>query len=206
MLDPEIASGILKSTAEVLEDMGVKYFIDSGTLLSAYRDKGINIYDHDIDVRILPSQLSEDRMPELVSRLWGIGYRVIIHNRGTRAQLICVHKDRVMLDLKFCFQDKHLLWMYCWQSATGEEEPRVHCYPRKFFRHMGEIELLGKKYPTPSQIEEYIEQHYGKDWKEFKDKIEKAEETDLTWDYMKDPPCSMSVEELIQKRKELKGR
>ena len=52
MISPETANEVLQLTADVLEELNIRYWIDSGTLLGAYRDKAIIPYDHDIDVRI----------------------------------------------------------------------------------------------------------------------------------------------------------
>ena len=202
MLDVKLAQQALEKTADLLDSWRIKYWIDSGTLLGAYRDKNLIPYDHDIDVRLLPGQIPEEKMPDFVKDLWGIGYRVLIQNPGKRAQVLCVDKNEVLLDLKFAFQDKNLIWIYIWQSAGCEEEPVVHAYPRRFFEKMGEIDLLGRKYPTPTPIEKYLEYHYG-EWQEFKKRPEQAEETDLIWDYLKHPPCALTVKELAQKRAEL---
>ena len=105
-----------------------------------------------------------------------------------------------MVDLKFAFQDKDLLWIYCWSDTLGEMKPVVHVYPKKFFEEMGEIELCGRKYPTPNPIVEYLEYHYGEEWRLFKKNISQADETDLSWDSIHSPPCSMSVEALAELR------
>ena len=204
MQDIEVANEMLQKVADILEEMGMKYWIDSGTLLSALRDKTINQYDHDIDVRIFPGEAKDEDMPELIQKLWGIGFHVIIENPGKRAQLICYSKNQIMLDLKFTFKDENLLWMFCWSGVYDENEPVVHAYPMTFFEKMGEIKLLGRKYPTPTPIEGYIEHHYGKDWKEFKEKPEDANDTDLIWDYLHDPPCAMSLTQLNALREEFK--
>ncbi len=200
MLDITQANIYLKATAEVLEKHEALYYLDSGTLLGAYRDKAFIPYDHDIDIRVLPKQIPEERMPDLIKDLWSIGYQVILQNIGTRAELICLGKENLMLDLKFAFQDESLLWIYCWEQPHEAAEPRVHAYPRKFFDKLGEIELGGRKYPAPHPIEEYLEYHYG-EWREFKKESSQADETDLSWDYMYHPLCAMSLEELAEKRK-----
>lgn len=200
MLELKGAQEVLENTTDVLKVMAVPYWIDSGTLLGAYRDKNLILYDHDIDIRILPGGLPEAKMPILLTKLWDIGYRVLIQNYGKRAELICAHENKTLLDLKFAFRDDNWLWIYCWSKPYGIEPPRVHCYPVKFFENLTEIELLGRKYPAPSPIEEYLGYHYG-NWREFKKRPEQADETDLQWDYMFNPPCAMSLEELAQARK-----
>lgn len=199
MLDIEITKKTLEAVADILEDLKIKYYLDSGTLLGAYRDQSLIKYDHDIDIRIMPDSFPESEMGNLVHRLWDAGFYVITHNYGKRAELICVNRDKVMLDLKFAFRDKQYQWIYCWEEPYSIKAPRVHVYPRKFFRHMGEIELYGRKYPCPEPIEEYLAHHYG-DWRAFKVRPEQAEETDLTWDYMHSPPCAKSLAELKEMR------
>lgn len=199
MLDIEKAKDTLVKVCDAMEELGAKYYLDSGTLLGAYRDKGFIPYDHDIDIRVLPG-FPEDKMPDLAKKLWEIGFYVITHNYGKRAELICVNRDKVMLDLKFAYRDKRWLWTYCWEAPYSIREPMVHIYPRKFFERLGEIDLYGRKYPCPSPIEEYLEHHYGQDWREFKKRPEQADETDLTWDYMHSPPCSKSITELSKMR------
>lgn len=196
------ANRMLQETTKVLEDMGAGYWVDSGTLLSAYRDKDINAYDHDIDVRVLPGEVPEDRMGELVGKLWDVGYRQISPNHGKRAELICVGDD-IMLDLKFAFKDQRYLWVYLWFNHHTGDPPRVHCYPLRFFDVMGEIELLGKVYPCPTPVEEYIVHHYGTGWRKFKTRATDKDMTDLTWSHMYSPPCAMSTEELIKLRQEV---
>jgi len=205
MLDLAKAQKALEQTADYLEDFGIKYWIDSGTLLGAYRDKKLIPYDHDIDIRCLPGQVTDENVAEFVKGLWEIGYTIILQNAGKniRAQFICINADDVILDLKFAYEDQNLLWVYCWATPGGEGTPRVHVYPHRFFQHLTAIKLLGRKYPAPSPILEYIEAHYGKDWREFKVSIEQADETDLSWDHMHSPPAAMSLEELAQKREEL---
>jgi len=200
MLDRKYANQTLQKTADTLEGMGAKYFIDSGTLLSAYRDKDINIYDHDVDVRILPNEVPQERTSELVKRLWDAGFYYIAQNMGDRAELIClmeIEKAITMLDLKFAFQDGKYVWVYVWgcNSAIAREDPRVHCYPSHFFQKLETIELLGREYPCPSPVEDYLVYHYGNNWREFKERADQEEMTDYKWSSLYSPPCSMGIHE-----------
>ncbi len=196
LLDINACTKVLADTVNAIESLGLSYFIDSGTLLSAYRDKSINIYDHDIDVRIFRDEVDKETEAELVKRLWYKGFRLIVDNSEGK-QIGGGHPrgTGVNLDLKFCERDADDVWYYCW--CEPDPNPMVHIYPRKFFDNMGTIDLFGRTYKCPSPIEEYIEYHYGKDWRDFKVRAEDAEETDMTWDYMKDPPCAISLPEFM---------
>jgi len=201
MLNREAANYALQKVSGTLEDIGIGYYIDSGTLLSAYRNSDINLYDHDIDIRILPKQVPKGATSWLVSRLWDAGCFYVAQNFGERAELICLLKygnEAVMVDLKFAFRKNGYVWVHLWEnnSAIPGEEPRIHCYPERFFGKLETIELLGRKYPCPSPVEEYIVCHYGKDWRKFKVRESEAQMTDLKWSHMYSPPCAMSVDEL----------
>lgn len=197
MLDENAAKYVLETISDLFERSGFTYWIDSGTLLSAYRDKSINIYDHDVDIRMLMSQVDEKEEANIVKKLWELGFRSISNVQNRRAQILASHPigTGVMLDLKFCEEDETDVWYYCWKEP--DPTPSVHLYPKRFWDRMTTIELMGRHYPCPSPIEEYIEHHYGKDWREFKVRADEAEETDLSWDYMHDPPCSLSITDFI---------
>ncbi len=195
LLDLNAANQALRQTVDVCESLNLNYFIDSGTLLSAYRDRNINILDHDIDVRVFRDEVDADKESELVKRLWRKGFRLIVST--TDHQIGGGHPlgTGVNLDLKFCGRDNEHVWYYCWREP--DPNPVIHLYPRKFFNSMGKIHLLGRDYACPYPVEEYIEYHYGKDWRQFKVRVEDAEECDVSWDYMKDPPCAISLPEFM---------
>jgi len=206
MLDVKATEKALIGITNILKRfVGAKgYWIDSGTLLGFVRDDAINQLDHDLDIRILPGRLPEEKMPDLVSELWKLGFGCINANLGKRAELNCTNtKACVKLDLKFAYKDDNLLWVYCWEQPSSVDEPRVHAYPIRFFKKMGTVKYKGRVYPCPSPVEEYLTWHYGKQWKEFKTGEGAADMTDMTWDHMYGPPCSMSPSELMAKRKEI---
>jgi len=212
MLDIDVTAKLLTETCDVIERHTTGYYIDSGTLLGFVRDGEINQYDHDLDIRILPNCFdpSDANLKALIGDLWDVGYRVFAPNIGQKAELITIWASddfvhRIMLDLKFAYTDGNLVWVYCWPQPACIDPPRVHAYPARLFKEIGEVEYRGRKYPTPTPVIEYLEYHYGPDWQDFKVRAEDAEQTDLGWDYMKSPPCSMDVMELVQLRKQLRG-
>jgi len=205
ILNPGDAKVALEGVCGVLEDLGARHWIDSGTLLSAVRDNDFNIYDHDIDVRCFKDDISDEAMPKLIDSLYNAGYRTFQQNVGERRQLLCIHENGVMLDLKFCEHDDRYLWYYVWDTTPGgsihpDALVVAHCFERRYFDKLGEREFYGRKYPVPSPEIEYLNQHYGEKWREFKTKPEEVDQTDLTWDSQHDPPCVMSLEALAQLR------
>ena len=108
-----------------------------------------------------------------------------------------------MLDLKFCESNKDYLWYHVWDETPASSinptaEVAVHCFPIKFFKELESLEFLGGSYPVPRYTTEYLEYHYGKEWREFKCQPKDVDMTDIKWDAQHSPPCSMSQEKLAQ--------
>ena len=190
MLNLSDAITTLNKVAGVMESLGINYWLDSGTLLGAYRDKSFNLYDHDIDIRCKGSEISDEKMADLVRTLWVNGFRDIEGLKPFRSQVLFCDDLHVVVDFKFCQENDKYVWSYAWREP--EPSPILHVFPKEFFEKLGNINLYGKEYPCPIPVEDYILHHYGPDWRMFKVRAEEAEETDVSWDYMKDPPCAMT--------------
>ena len=206
LITQEGAKAVIESTTQILEKMGVRYWLDSGTLLGAVRNNAINVLDHDVDIRCFKEDVPDDKMGLLMGELYQAGFTTLECNDGDRKQMLALHlAAKCMLDLKFCEHDDEHLWYYVWDfnrgSAIDGSEPAVHCFPMKFFDKLGSRKFLGRKYPVPSPEKEYLEFHYGEKWREFKLNPEDVDMTDLKWDSQNDPPCAMSIEDF----KKLKG-
>ncbi|MCK9599922.1 MAG: hypothetical protein M0R06_12835 [Sphaerochaeta sp.] len=193
----ENAQKVLGIVCNILEAMEKPYWLDSGTVLSAYRDNDINIYDHDIDIRTPEQFWSSEDIGEFVKQLWLAGFSQLKDTGDARMQILAVHKDDVKLDFKFVYFDDSEAWYFCF----GETGTVIHAFKRTFFDQLETIGLFGRQYPCPSPVQEYIEAHYGPDWRKFKVRASEAEWTDLSWDYMKDPPAAHTFED-FKKRKE----
>jgi hypothetical protein len=190
MLNLSDAIVTLNKVADILESLNIEYWIDSGTLLSAYRDKSFNIFDHDIDIRVKKSVLSDDKLAEFIKAIWQNGFRDIEGNKPYNAQVLFAGELGIVIDFKLCEENDKYVWYYCWREP--DPKPILHVFPNKFYKELGKINLCGRDYPCPNPPLEYIEHHYGEDWRMFKVRIEEANETDVSWDYMKDPPCAMT--------------
>jgi hypothetical protein len=178
-------------------------WIDSGTLLSTVRDSDYNKYDHDIDVRIFADSIPDDRMPELVSELYRIGYMTYQQNTGDRKQVLALYQNNVMLDLKFVERNDEWVWHYVWDKVPGSSifekaEVVTHVFPMKFYENFTTVNLRGNAYYAPAPVEEYLTYHYGEQWREFKAKPEDVDMTDFLWDAQKSPPCSKTLDELAE--------
>ena len=206
ILKPEDAKQALDAVVSVLNDMGVRYWVDSGTLLAGVRNKTFNIFDHDIDIRCFRDDLPDDLMSEFVMRLYDKGYRTFQQNKGDRKQLLCLFSNNVLLDLKFCEHNEEWLWYYVWDNMPGSsaftEDTVIHCFPLNFFDEFGEIEIDGTMYNCPKNYEGYLLAHYGEKWKEFKAESKDVDMTDIKWDAQYSPPCAIPLYELERRTRQ----
>jgi len=193
MLTQAAAKQVLIKITDILKSLGLTYWIDSGTLLSAYRDKNINLFDHDLDIRTFIDEFNDDLIGEYFKLAWKSGFNWFEAYQLPFSQILTCHENKTVVDLKLCYRDKEHIWYYCWNDPNPM--PILHVYPVRFFETFGSIELLGNGYPCPQPIEEYLNYHYGPDWRQFKARAEQADESDFTWDYMKSPPCAMTLQE-----------
>lgn len=202
ILDPNEAQYVLDTACDILKKLNITHWVDSGTLLGGVRDKAINIFDHDVDVRCFRDEVDEAAMTKIVSKLYNAGFTTIQQNHGERKQLLAV-RNRTMLDLKFCERNENYVWSAVWDwspgsSANPDSVYTVHVFPVDYFKEFGVVEIQGKEYPCPKSVEAYLMYHYGKNWREFKVKPEDVDMTDLQWDARYSPPCSMTLEEFQQ--------
>jgi len=196
-MNRDAAIKVLSRTCDVLDSMGLPYWIDSGTVLSAYRDKDVNVYDHDIDIRTPMHAWKTEEVGELIKQLWLIGYSTFKDSGDARMQILAYHKDDVLLDFKFVYFDDTDAWYFCFGD---NEEAVLHMFERRFFDNLETINIHGRDYPCPSPVLEYIEAHYGPDWREFKVRASEADWTDLKWDYMKDTPALCTLDEFERRK------
>jgi phosphorylcholine metabolism protein LicD len=66
----------LIKVSDILKDLKIDFFLDTGTLLGAVRDKKIIPWDNDVDIGILFDQYTKDTIDSLVLELYLNGYNV----------------------------------------------------------------------------------------------------------------------------------
>lgn len=142
------ASFVLEGGADVLDELGVKWWLSAGTMLGLYRDGGFIPHDTDIDVGVLGEPSKE--MDEAFKSAGYLELRFMPFQRAFQ-------KDNVVFDIYFFQQLNDTLICDCDIGRLIK--------PASLFDTLGTIEFLGREYPTPNPVETYLEVRYGKDWK-----------------------------------------
>lgn len=137
----------LKEFADVLDGLGLFWFLACGALLGAYRDGDLVPWDHDVDVE-LKEEEAKSRSQKIHAALKSAGFRTENRTYGIRAKK---------------YGHKYAIRM--WQQKGNMRTLGRKQLPDYFFKNLSSIKLRDSKYPCPSNVEKYLEWKYGKGWR-----------------------------------------
>jgi LPS biosynthesis protein len=158
-----------------MNEAGIDFWIEGGTLLGALRDQKLIPWDHDLDFGM--KYESDAQMKRLIlklrrhfyvsvrsfprtSKIWHLGnYRVL--KIFPRKNLF--FKEDLCLDL----------FVYYEGTLPGKDElvykyvvwDRNAYHRKEFFDTTETINFYGGEVPVPAKAEQFIEVKYGKDWR-----------------------------------------
>ena len=153
-IDPELAKPMLAEAKEILDSLGVPFFLRQGTCLGAVRDHAFIPWDDDIDLGsvIGLNGLTEDKLDPVFDAFRDRGYFVNVE-KNDRWIAAGMMKSSTRVDLTFFhIIDDHIFhFPYIW-------------IPARLFANLKEIDFMGEKYPVPNPPEEYLRTKYGPNW------------------------------------------
>ncbi|NQV14047.1 LicD family protein [bacterium] len=165
----------MHDSVAVMNEAGINFWIEGGTLLGALRDQKLIPWDHDLDFGMIYK--SEAQMKTLIRRLkrhfhvsvrtfpktekiWQLGnYRVL--KIFPRKNLL--PRKALCLDLFVYYEGRlpdtdELVYKYVvWD--------RNAFHRKEFFDTTEDLTFYGATVPVPSNPEKFIEVKYGKDWR-----------------------------------------
>jgi len=159
----ELSKQLLFHMSNALTKVGIEHFLIFGTLLGAIREKNLIQHDKDIDIGVIGKPFRDfdvwyALLEELnkhsirVNKVW-YDYAVV----NFRSHENC------SLDV-YGFQRRgNKYWVELFVKKRG--------YDKKYFDTLDEIKVFGRKFKVPHNVEEWLDYHYGKDWKNPKQKF-----------------------------------
>ncbi len=162
-LNTELAKQMLKEAKEIMEPLGVPFFLRQGTCLGAVRDQAFIPWDDDIDLGCVIglNGLTEEMIDPVLAAFRDRGYFVNVesNDRWIAAGMM---KSWVRIDLTFfrIIDDSIFHFPMIWM-------------PARLFASLKEIEFIGGNYLVPNPPEEYLRTKYGPDWITPKEDYEK---------------------------------
>lgn len=163
---------LLQDVTIVLEEEGIPYILDGGTLLGVIREQRLLPWDTDMDLSV--DHVYIDLLLKSGKKIRRKGYRVSF--RRFREDTGPFKKDqiRVIKIRNMIFpgiKGKAVLDIFLRQNAeersywaVGEKNPVLPNAPIRFFEELTSVDFNGKLYTVPSEYEEFLAYRYG-DWK-----------------------------------------
>ena len=153
-IDLAVAEKSLKEAKQILDHVGVAFFLSSGTCLGATRDNAFIPWDDDADlISVIGLNGVTEQSGDIAAAAFrDNGYYVEV-TRGDNGITLCTIKDYFRLSLE-CYRifDDHIV-----------HYPKLRL-PVRLFDPPKEIEFLGEKFLVPNPPEEYLRLKYGEEW------------------------------------------
>lgn len=160
-MDKKIALENLVAIRDVLNELGIRYFLIDGTLLGLIRDNDFIRFDLDTDIGVLFEDFIGSKIGELGIRLEREGFSYTEYgdyNNNFEASFV---RNGVKTDLFFYrkFEDK---WIF---HAFLNDEIITYFYPREMLDIITETKFKDEIFAIPKNAEEILAFKYGADWR-----------------------------------------
>ena len=153
-IDVAIAKEMLREAKEIMDRLGVAFFLRQGTCLGAVRDNDLIPWDDNLDLGsvIGLNGLNEGSIDRVVAAFRDHGYFVKVDRNGHYINAAMI-KSSIRMD-----------WA-CYRMIDGNifHYPGIRL-PIRLFTGLKEIEFIGEKFLVPNPPEEYLRIKYGPSW------------------------------------------
>lgn len=150
----EAITADLAACKRAFNQAGVPWVIVGGIVLGYARYKEIMPWDTDLDIVVF-TELTDENWQRLWKALCSNGFNF--------------PKERV--DFMYCYRG-----VECNLELYHRDGEFYNCLPKstpglkfveraKWFDSVQLVDFLGDKYPMPNNVEEFVSDHYGSDWK-----------------------------------------
>lgn len=163
----------LYAAKEVLDELGLTFWLEAGTLLLAYRDNKVD--ETDIDISVYDINKVIDNLDKFYEKGFEL-YHQYDHPTGLATE-ISLLRNRIKLDIWTKeFRDGQGWWL---SYNLKDENPYIpHHVDEKHFKKLDILDIWDNKWNIPSDTEEFLAAVYG-DWKT----------PNPNWEWWKDPKC-----------------
>jgi hypothetical protein len=154
-LNVPAAKSALLEVKQVLDDLGVVFYLEEGKCLGVVRERGFIPWDDDVDLASVVGLhgFTEDSIPWVVAalRARGIITKVIQKPHGVYVPAL---KSPIRID---------------WHARKIIDGSTFHYpgvrIPARLLEHLEEIDFVGEKFLVPDPPEEFLRFKYGPDWR-----------------------------------------
>jgi len=162
------ATQIVKLAKQGLDSLGIRFWINSGTLLGWLRECSFIGHSKDVDIGVLASDFTPDSVDEMVSILAALGLR-LSHRFGLLSdsfELSFQTTSGLKLDIFFFYKnDTNLNKRFFWNGGTQARTGRKFKYTFPVFKGLCWASLKGLYVRIPCNTETFVEANYGREWR-----------------------------------------
>ncbi|XP_049788439.1 ribitol-5-phosphate transferase FKTN-like [Schistocerca cancellata] len=148
---------LLSRTKTILDSIGVRFWLSSGTCLGYLRQCDIIPYGRDVDIGIFITDYNEKIVTEFLSHGFTLKHWFGKINDSLE---ISFKTGDIKLDIFFFYEEEYWVWNGGTQAKTGKKFKYI--FPRFTLCW---TEFLELKVRVPCETETYIEANYGKNWR-----------------------------------------
>jgi len=152
---PNDAIYLLNEVVSILNSLKISYFITDGTILGLYRDKKLIPHDNDLDFALIDNKKLFKLFFSFIRNGW-IPMRILL--KEFHIYQLIFHKNQVIVDFCNWKKDCDNIKFLC-PEVNGFRQQDIKFYNPTFYC------LNGNNYLTHSNLEEWLEIHYGSDWR-----------------------------------------
>jgi len=152
---------LLKAKA-ALDEVGVMFWLDYGTLLGVYRDGKLISYDTDVDVGVF----LKDYSPKIIEAFEKHGFqyeRKIVVDEGNYAMEQSFSFRKVKIDLFYYKKEGDKLISHLFPLDKNKNFVVREIYTS--YSDFKQIEFLDQAFNIPKDTDLRLEETYGKEWK-----------------------------------------
>ena len=154
VLNLENAEKALKEVKTILDGLNVTFFLISGTLLGAIRDKGLMPWDDDIDLGSILGMhgIIESELEKIGATFQDNGFIAKLDSYGGNPFIQTVKYSTLVSWTCFKVQSNHIV-----------QFPALNT-PVDYFENLREITFLNDQFLVPNPPEELLKLKYGDEW------------------------------------------
>ena len=139
---------------DILDELKINYFLQTGILLGAIRDNDFIKWDWDIEISVFSDELLPN-IDLIVNKL---------KNEGFKIKQINKKKDDSKIDFVGEYPEDvtgYTIWSWNYSQIKDVYWRREFSVPSKFLKSFSKIEFLERQFNCPNNPEEYLEFAYG---------------------------------------------
>lgn len=154
----------LRKTAKhvfmMLEEAGIRYWLEAGSLLGAMRSGDILPWDHDVDIGFIREDLSRCEWLKKAKDRPVVDIKGFLWEKATEGNFYRVHYSRInkiYVNLLPFYSRNGTMVKDSWFTNHKNME-----FPEIFLHPMSSIDFAGRSVPSPNNIRDFLELKFGK--------------------------------------------